>query len=179
MDMQNDFITGTLKNDAAKTVIPFIKEQIEKARKEGTRIVYTYDTHEENYMDTMEGKKLPVKHCVENTEGWKIVKELEPSKEAVWAPTMFHNRSTKIKNDFKIKKPTFGYSKWDDFIQPGDEVDICGTVTSICVAANASAIKQIPDVEVNVLTRGCADLNPELQDAALKVLKAQQCNIIE
>lgn len=178
VDMQNDFVTGALKNDRAAAVVPFIKEQIAQARKQGTHIVYTYDTHHEDYLETMEGKKLPVPHCVINTTGWDIVDELKPAEDSVWLEEVPEGKV--CNTDLKVLKNTFGYNGWSKILPEGAEVDICGTVTSICVAANASAIKALDkDIEVNVLARGCADMDDEGQAAALKVLKMQQCNIIE
>ena len=157
VDMQNGFTKGSLANPAAVAIIPRIKEEIEKARKDGATIVFTRDTHHENYLETGEGKHLPVKHCVEGTDDWQIVDELKPGDD-----------------DVIINKEHFGYPAWDDYIEPGDEVTMCGTVTSICVCANFSAIKMIENVEVTVLKDCCADLSDEMQDAALKVMVAQQ-----
>lgn len=157
VDMQNGFTTGSLANPAAQKIIPRIKEEIEKARKEGATIVYTRDTHQENYLETGEGKHLPIKHCVEGTDDWQIVDELKPGDD-----------------DVIINKDHFGYAAWDDYIEPGDEVIMCGTVTSICVCANFSAIKTIENVEITVLKDCCADLSDEMQEAALKVMIAQQ-----
>ena len=155
--MQTGFTKGSLANPAAVEIIPRIKKEIEKARKEGATIVYTRDTHQENYLETGEGKHLPIKHCIEGTDDWQIVDELKPGDD-----------------DVIINKDHFGYSAWDDYIKPGDEVTMCGTVTSICVCANFSAIKMIENVEITVLKDCCADLSDEMQEAALKVMIAQQ-----
>lgn len=157
IDMQTGFTKGSLANPAAVEIIPRIKKEIEKARKEGATIVYTRDTHQENYLETGEGKHLPIKHCIEGTDDWQIVDELKPGDD-----------------DVIINKEHFGYSAWDDYIKPGDEVTMCGTVTSICVCANFSAIKMIENVEITVLKDCCADLSDEMQEAALKVMIAQQ-----
>ena len=162
IDMQTGFTKGSLANPAAVEIIPRIKKEIEKARKEGATIVYTRDTHQENYLETGEGKHLPIKHCIEGTDDWQIVDELKPGDD-----------------DVIINKDHFGYSAWDDYIKPGDEVTLCGTVTSICVTSNALAIKMIESVEVNILAKACADLNPEAHKAALEVMKCCQCNILE
>ena len=157
IDMQNGFLTGSLANPAAQEIIPRIKEEIEKARKEGATIIYTRDTHQENYLETGEGKHLPIKHCVEGTDDWQIIDELKPGDD-----------------DVIINKDHFGYAAWDDYIKPGDEVTMVGTCTSICVCANFSAIKMIENVEITVLKDCCADLSDEMQEAALKVMIAQQ-----
>ena len=162
IDMQNGFLTGSLANPAAQEIIPRIKEEIEKARKEGATIIYTRDTHQENYLETGEGKHLPIKHCVEGTDDWQIVDELKPGDD-----------------DVIINKDHFGYAAWDDYIKPGDEVTMVGTCTDICVISNALAIKMIENVEVNVLAGACAGLAPDTHKSALRVMKCCQCNIKE
>ena len=76
IDMQNDFCTGALANKDAVAIIPRIKEELQKARAEGSNIIFTRDTHSENYLETGEGKHLAVEHCLQNTKGWEIVPEL-------------------------------------------------------------------------------------------------------
>lgn len=161
IDMQNDFVTGSLANPAAKATIPFIKNQIEHFKEKGYQIVFTRDTHSENYLETNEGKHLPVVHCVKGTKGWEIVPELNSTPEAI-----------------VIDKIHFGYTEWDCLIKPGDEVVMCGTVGSICVSANVSMLKAIENVEVTVLKEGVSDLSDEMKDAALKVMAAQQAKIV-
>lgn len=161
IDMQNDFVTGSLANPAAKATIPFIKNQIEHFKEKGYQVVFTRDTHSENYLETNEGKHLPVVHCVKGTKGWEIVPELNSTPEAI-----------------VIDKTHFGYTDWDCLIKPGDEVVMCGTVGSICVAANVSMLKAIENVEVTVLKEGVSDLSDEMKEAALKVMAAQQAKII-
>lgn len=176
IDMQNDFCIGALKNDNAVAVIPFIKAQIENARKNGVKIIYTRDTHGSDYMETGEGKHLPVSHCIRDTKGWQIVDELAPK-----GGVLIYNPGVPIKLDadvIVINKTHFGFDEWRRFIPENSEVTICGTVASICVAANVSAIKSIEGVEVNVLKDGVADLNESMKEAALKVMAAQQANII-
>ncbi len=162
--MQNDFCTGALANKDAVAIIPNIKAALQKAKAEGMNLIFTHDSHDENYMETGEGKHLPFPHCIEGTEGWEIVPELA---EEATDETLY------------VDKKHFGFEGWKEFIRPGDEVTICGTVTSICVCSNALAIKMIENVEVNVLANCCADLTAENHKAALAVMKACQCNIVE
>lgn len=162
VDMQNDFCTGALKNDDAVAIIPRIKAEIQAAKAEEANIIFTRDTHAENYMETGEGKHLPVKHCVKDTEGWQVVPELM---EETDEKTLF------------IDKTHFGFDNWPKYIKEGDEVTICGTVTSICVASNALALKMIEGVEVTVIADCCAGLTKEDHEAALKVMECCQCNI--
>lgn len=163
VDMQNDFCTGALANKDAVEIIPRIKAEIQAAKAEGANIIFTRDTHSENYLETGEGKHLPVKHCVKDTEGWKVVPELM---EETDEKTVF------------IDKLHFGFDKWADYIKEGDEVTICGTCTDICVISNSLALKAIEGVEVNVIADCCAGLTKESHEAALKVLECCQCNII-
>ena len=169
VDMQNDFVTGSLANPAAKKIIPNIVEKLKA--KDYTYLIFTRDTHQKNYLETQEGKNLPVEHCIEGTKGWEIVSELQEF----------------TKNAFIIDKPTFGYKDWkaklnelfdDENNQPGDfpeEIELCGTVSSICVASNATILKSLyPEMTISVLKDLCADLSPEGHEAAMKVLNSQQ-----
>lgn len=162
VDMQNDFCTGALKNDDAVAIIPRIKAEVQAAKAEEANIIFTRDTHAENYMETGEGKHLPVKHCIKDTEGWQVVPELM---EETDEKTLF------------IDKTHFGFDNWADYVKEGDEVVICGTCTDICVVSNALALKAIEGVEVTVIADCCAGLTKESHEAALKVMECCQCNI--
>lgn len=162
VDCQNDFFTGALKNDAAVAIIPNIKEAAEKALADGAKLIFTLDTHYDDYLKTGEGKHLPVEHCIEGTDGWRIVEELQD-----------------LANDaILLPKEHFGSDKWAEYVAEGDEVTMCGTCTDICVVSNALALKQIEGVEVNVIADACAGLSPETHKAALDVMKCCQCNIV-
>lgn len=164
--MQNDFCTGALANENAVNVIPYIKERLLDAIENGYDIIFTRDTHNSQYLHTSEGKHLPVSHCIENTSGWEIVPELQE--------VVDKNKDASITF---INKSHFGYPYWDKLVENGDEVYVCGVVSSICVAANVSILKTIEGVEVNVLSKGCADTNNNRNEAALTVMAAQQANI--
>ena len=162
VDAQVDFVTGALPNPAAQVAVPKIKAAAEKALAEGYELIFTLDTHHENYMETGEGKHLPVVHCVEGTDGWRIVPELNDlANKAILLP-----------------KEHFGSENWREYISEGDEVTMCGFVSSICVISNALAIKQIEGVEVNILKDCCAGLTNEDHKAAMTVMKCCQCNIV-
>lgn len=178
IDMQNDFCTGALKNDDAVAVIPFIKAQIENARKNGAKIIYTRDTHGSDYMETGEGKHLPVPHCIRDTKGWEIVDELAPE-----GIVFVYNPGVPIKSttdnvDIIINKTHFGFDKWKKFIPENSEVTMMGVCTDICVVSNALAIKAIEGVEVTVLAEGCAGLTKEKHEHALDVMESCQCRVI-
>lgn len=162
VDMQNDFCTGALANKDAVAIIPRIKAEVQAAKAEEANIIFTRDTHAENYMETGEGKHLPVKHCVKDTEGWQVVPELMEETD---------------ENTLFIDKTHFGFDNWADYVKEGDEVVICGTCTDICVVSNALALKAIEGVEVTVIADCCAGLTKESHEAALKVMECCQCNI--
>jgi len=178
IDMQNDFCTGALKNDDAVAVIPFIKAQIENARKNGAQIIYTRDTHGSDYMETSEGKHLPVPHCIRETKGWEIVDELAPK-----GNVLVYNPGVPVKlgadnADIIINKTHFGFDDWKRFIPEDSEVTIVGTCTDVCVVSNSLAMKAIEGVEVTVLAEGCAGLTKEKHEHALDVMASCQCRVI-
>lgn len=178
IDMQNDFCTGALKNDDAVAVIPFIKAQIEHARKTGTKIIYTRDTHGSDYMKTVEGKYLPVPHCIRDTKGWEIVDGLAPKEDVLVYNPGVPVRFDADNVDIVINKTHFGFDEWKKFIPEDSEVAMVGTCTDICVVSNALAIKAIEGVEVTVLAEGCAGLTKEKHEHALDVMTSCQCRVI-
>lgn len=165
VDMQNDFCTGALANKDAVAAIPFIKQQIEQVIEHGDKIIFTRDTHQSNYLETTEGSHLPVEHCINGTDGWDIVPELEELVED-YSKVQF------------VNKNHFGYDGWSSLIDNGDEVFIVGTCTDICVVSNALAMKAIEGVEVTVLAEGCAGLTKEKHEHALDVMESCQCKIV-
>lgn len=164
VDMQNDFIDGALANPAAQAIVPGI---VELAKNWEGRICVTYDTHKENYMETQEGRNLPVPHCITGTVGHKLNADIE---------SVIYN-----KVNYSIYKPTFGFADW---VQYGfnfhfDEVVVVGTCTDICVVSNVLAIKAAyPELKVTVIENLCAGLSPEKHAAAIEVMKSCQVNVI-
>lgn len=169
VDMQNDFITGSLSNQRAKEIIPAIISEIQSM--EYDHVVFTQDTHHENYLSTPEGKHLPVKHCIRDTEGWNIETELfEEACMVLGEMSFFH-------------KPTFGSIGLLNHIESigeFDEVVMCGTCTDICVISNAIILKTLkPSLEVSVIENACAGLTEEKHNAAIEVMRSCQINIID
>ena len=168
IDMQKDFCSGTLANPAAAALIPAIKERILDARKNNEMVIFTQDTHMEDYMSTLEGEKLPVEHCIYQTEGWKIVEELKD--EAALC----------------VLKPTFGSFDLIDRVvafrnafNEDVEIEFCGCMTSICVLANAVLLRAaMPNAKITVNSKLCADVSKEKHEAALEVLRSQQIDVI-
>lgn len=176
IDMQNDFITGSLRNEDGIKIIPKIKEQLESFRiraenGEEANIIYTRDTHAKDYLQTAEGKKLPVEHCIKGTQGWEIVPELEPTEDG-----FIHGY------ELVVDKPTFGYTRWKDVatVRDGDVFHVCGVCTDICVVSNCLILKAVfPNSEIIVHANSCAGLTPEKHKAALEVLSSCQCVVVE
>jgi len=159
VDMQKDFIDGALGTKEAVAILQNVKRKIADYEAFGGEIIFTRDTHGEDYLETNEGKNLPVVHCVENTEGWQINPELM------------------VKDAIIVNKPTFGYTKWRDF--NFEEVELVGLCTDICVVSNALIIKATyPEIEVTVDASCCAGVTPETHKAALSTMKCCQIKII-
>ena len=165
VDMQNDFIDGSLGTKEAKAIVTEVGDKIMQYQKEHNDIIFTRDTHSSNYFNTQEGKNLPVEHCIYGTHGWAIHQTLnEPE--------------TKTLNT--INKLTFGYSEWKDYcLYRYDEIELCGLCTDICVVSNALIIKSIvPETPITVDARCCAGVTPETHQAALTTMKMCQINVI-
>lgn len=159
VDMQNDFIHMALGTKEAAAIVPNVKAKIDEYVKNGDEIIYTRDTHTENYLETPEGKKLPVVHCVKGTKGWEIAEGL-------------YVDGCKI-----IDKPQFGWLNWKD--ENFEEVEIVGLCTDICVVSNALIIKAaFPDATVKVDKTCCAGVTVESHNAALTTMQMCQIDII-
>lgn len=171
VDMQNDFITGSLGTPEAQAIVPNVKKKINDAVANGDYIIYTRDTHDEDYLETNEGKKLPVEHCIHKTYGWGIRNEL-------MIPADYEN--VKI-----IDKPTFGSERLVDYINLRDlnseynEIELVGLCTDICVVSNALMLKAAfyEDMEISVDATCCAGVTPESHEAALKTMEMCQINV--
>lgn len=177
IDVQNDFITGSLANEEAQKKVPNIVEKINSMTTENCEcILVTCDSHEVNYLESMEGNKLPVEHCIARTEGWLIEKSVM---EALM-------NASKRGIDVKIfDKPTFGSRDMIDYIDDYIFIDDCvfellGFCTDICVVSNAILLKTLvyDNAEVSVIADCCAGVTPETHDAALKTMSMCQINII-
>ena len=162
VDMQNDFIDGALGTREAVTIVPYVKKLIENF--EG-KVFFTRDTHFENYMDTQEGQNLPVKHCVKDTEGWQIRKELE-----------------QMRRTEAIDKVTFGSSDLVKVLEKEENIGsitFCGLCTDICVISNVMVTKAFfPEIPLFVDGAGCAGVTPESHKNALQAMKVCQVKVI-
>lgn len=162
IDCQNDFIKGALSTEESKAIIPNLQNRMAELKEEGEwNIIFTRDTHNANYLTTMEGKYLPVEHCLKGTPGWCVIDEIEDV-------SCVH-----------INKTTFGYLNWDAWIDPEVAViELAGVCTDICLVSNALILKALyPEAIIAVDTRCCAGTTPENHKAALDTMKMCQIEV--
>ena len=162
VDMQNDFIDGALGTAEAVAILPYDKEKIESFDGE---VLFTRDTHAENYMDTQEGRNLPVPHCIKGTAGWEIRAELDA-----------------LRRTEAIDKLTFGSRDLVDVLAREGEIEsitFVGLCTDICVISNAMVVKAFyPEIPLIVDARGCAGVTPESHARALEAMKMCQIKVV-
>lgn len=167
VDMQNDFVLGSLGSKAAEAIVPAVCEKIKRYKAEGGKIAMTLDTHFKDYLETPEGKKLPVEHCIKGTEGWQPAAQVA---EAI-------DGCAEV-----FEKSTFGSAELAKYLaetaKAGDEIELCGLCTDICVVSNALLIKAFcPECEVIVDAKACAGVTEESHRAALVTMASCQCRI--
>lgn len=163
VDMQNDFVDGSLGTKEAEAIVLAVKEKIETYKARGDEVVFTMDTHHDNYLETLEGKSLPVKHCIEGSGGWELCPALEG----------FEGR--------RFEKPTFGSVLLAHYAEEGEYegVELVGLCTDICVISNALILKAVlPGTPVRVDSACCAGVTPESHENAIKAMKMCQIEII-
>lgn len=165
VDMQNDFVDGALGTPEAQQIVPAVAKKIRSYPKEN--VVYTLDTHSEEYMNTQEGKNLPVMHCIRGTQGWNLNPVIAELSEG----------------SGRFEKPTFGsvllgetlksFAERDDL-----ELELVGLCTDICVVSNALLLKaMMPEVPISVDASCCAGVTPESHAHALATMKACQIHV--
>ena len=162
VDMQKDFIDGSLGTKEAQAIVEPVCEKI---RSFNGDIIYTRDTHSENYLYTLEGKNLPVKHCIKDTEGWQIQKDIY---EAGSGKTLC-----------VIDKPVVGSVELTEiaFIGRYEKVTLIGLCTDICVVTNALLLKtKLKEIPVAVIENLCAGVTPQSHKAAVETMK--MCQVI-
>lgn len=161
VDMQVDFVSGALGSAHAAAIVPNV---VEKVKSFNGQVIFTRDTHGSDYFQTQEGRKLPVKHCVKNTDGWQICDELRPYVEKV------------------VDKVTFGSVDLPGYIRDFgteiEEIELCGLCTDVCVISNAILLKAaFPEVRISVDSSSCAGVTMESHATALEAMKAVQIDI--
>lgn len=182
VDMQNDFITGALGTPEAEAIVPVMVERLKELNSGDNLIMFTKDTHYDDYMDTQEGKNLPVPHCIEGTLGWSINKQISSFVD-YGSNFCFYSAKDILKS--RIIKNTFGSIRLAEIIRdllpdnPIDEIILMGVCTDICVVSNAMLIKAYcPEVQVTVDASCCAGVTPERHLAALETMKSCQIKVI-
>ena len=164
VDMQNDFIDMALGTKEAVAIVPSVIKKIEEYRLNKNEVIFTRDTHQKNYLKTQEGKNLPVEHCIENTEGWKISDKLE------------------VKDSKVFNKYSFGSIELADYVsslENIEEIELVGLCTDICVISNAFILKaKMPEVKISVDSSCCAGVTPQSHLNALEAMKMCQINVI-
>lgn len=172
VDMQKDFVDGVLGTPEAVSILPSVKEKIRTYVENNEPVIFTRDTHYEDYMETQEGKNLPVPHCMEGTEGWKIHPYLEV-----------------LEEEFNIiNKKTFGYTDWVPYLfralhgktrEELESIELVGLCTDICVISNAIILKaSFPETRIIVDSKCCAGVSPTRHVNALEAMKACQIEIV-
>lgn len=175
VDMQNDFTTGVLGNKNCEAVIPEIIKIIEETHFDS--IILTKDTHNQDYLNTQEGKNLPITHCIENTDGWNICPEIISAVLHKYQPSNYHI----------IEKHTFGSLYMANLLkekyfleQENITFTVVGVCTGICVISNIMLLKAaLPEAKIQVIAKACACVTPESHKTALDAMKMCQIEIIE
>ena len=165
VDMQNDFIDQAL---GTKEAVGIVDNVAKKIKEFDGAVIFTKDTHGENYLDTQEGKNLPVVHCIKGSNGWQISSKLPVAEDAVI-----------------FEKPTFGSKELGQYLadmakdEDIEEIEVIGLCTDICVISNALLIKAfLPEVKITVDSACCAGVTPKSHENALEAMKMCQINVI-
>ncbi len=170
VDMQNDFIDGALGTAEACSIVSAVTEKIKKYQSENQPIIFTKDTHFENYMETQEGRNLPVPHCIKGTRGWELCDSILE---------LINQKNYKI-----YEKITFGSSQYAQDLGHGlydqaEAIELVGLCTDICVISNAMLTKTfLPEVPVKVDSHCCAGVTPASHENALNAMKMCQIEIL-
>ena len=183
VDMQKDFIDGSLGTPEAQAIVPNVVDKLKAHKNTNTVVLFTKDTHHENYLLTSEGEKLPVEHCIEGTEGWAIDRTIHNEFKTGGYATY---SAGDIING-RITKPTFGSYDLIDALCDIDfqsdenitEIEFCGVCTDICVISNVLMTKAaFWNTPIVVDASCCAGVTPEKHAAALEVMKSCQIDVI-
>lgn len=167
IDAQNDFIDGPLGSPEARAAVPNIVKVVNYCNDMYWRIYYTMDTHYTDYLNTHEGKILPIEHCLKYTPGWCLEDDI-------------YKVINKTGPNNILVKSTFGYQEWERTgVTRNDKIYICGFCTDICVISNALILRAIvPEADIYVFEDACAGTSPEAHEAALTIMKQNHIEIL-
>ena len=161
VDMQVDFVTGALGTEEARAIVPKVVEKVRSAIAAGTDVIFTQDTHGQDYLNTQEGRNLPVPHCIKGSEGWAVIPELREF----------------TRGRMMVEKPTFGSVALGQAAaaMEYDEIELIGLCTDICVISNAMVLKaNLPETPISVDAACCAGVTPASHLNALEAMKMCQ-----
>lgn len=163
VDYQVDFVSGSLGSEDARSIEDAICERIDDALADGCRLIFTLDTHHRDYLDTYEGKNLPVPHCIEGTEGHRLYGKVEQY----------------LGKGIVLEKSSFGCPELIGNLRDCDEVELCGVATNICVLANAVMVRSFyPNIKVSVIRSCCASYDRDAAEKALAILPSLQVDVV-
>ncbi len=165
VDMQNDFINGSLGTKEAQAIVPAVKARILEAMEDRWQVIFTKDTHSIDYLKTQEGKNLPIKHCLRGSDGWQLHPELQ---DLSIGSSVF-------------EKGSFGSLELAEYVSSlnPDAIEVIGLCTDICVVSNVALLKAYcPEVPMSVRANCCAGVTPEAHEHALATMKSLQVEIL-
>ena len=165
VDMQNDFINGSLGTKEAQAIVPAVKARILEAMEDRWQVIFTKDTHSIDYLKTQEGKNLPIKHCLRGSDGWQLHPELQ---DLSIGSSVF-------------EKGSFGSLELAEYVSSlnPDAIEVIGLCTDICVVSNVALLKAYcPEVPMSVRANCCAGVTPEAHEHALATMKSLQVDIL-
>lgn len=180
VDYQNDFVTGSLGFPAAKAIENALSDKIKSHWDNGGTVIFTYDTHGENYLNTVEGNNLPIEHCIRGTDGWSLHGKVQE---------MHDFGVVNHKQYFDIFKNTFGSLMLTEVInkikaecgceEKDINIEFCGVVSNICVISNAIIAKStVPEANISVNSKLCKSNDPEMEQKAFDILRNLHIKVI-
>lgn len=168
VDFQIDFVSGTLGFNKAKELDEKIYRKINEYKSNSDLVIYTFDTHDENYLSTIEGKYLPIKHCIDGSDGHHLYGKVA---------TTFDE-----KRDIYFKKETFPSLDLENYLKGKEftSVELCGLVSNICVLSNAVMVKSaLPNTEIFINKELTSSFDEKLNQECFDILKGLHINVIE
>lgn len=177
VDMQNDFVSGALGSADAQAIVGGVVARVREAADAGERVVFTLDTHGEDYLNTHEGKCLPVAHCLRGTEGWQLAPEIEEARKACPGAEVVEKisfGSVQLAHALAREAASHGCAGGR-----GVNIELCGLCTDICVVSNALLLRAaLPEAEIRVQSRLCAGVTQARHEAALETMRACHVEVI-